>query len=215
MSGRCRLASAALALAACLLVLVTAAAVVGYGKASSPQPKTTPSQIGYHVQDENWGGSGNPYVYYRAVVQAGASHRQLLDVSAELVARAKQHGAFSRLWVFFYDYPELLWAGPSLGAVRYGPPAKTLADAGDYAIMTYSSYFTQRDWAQRPSHDEVTWWAYRRKLLSQARRHHHDLPSARLDRKTAEHFRLPVAMVRAAVDAVDAWVTPSPGYLPH
>lgn len=193
--------------------LLAIPAVFSGCEADQASQSASPSAVAYQILDKT-GSRLDSYatIYYYVLVPAGTNRDGLEDVAAEVVAQAKQGRPFSRLYISFYDFPELHehgYQGPPLGCVRYGGTAagRDPTAPGAYEEMTYTYRLSGRDWAKRPSQDDVTWAVYRLDLLRRAERQSKSLSAHQLDRRTSRHFGVTAVDVASAVQRVDAWVT--------
>jgi len=176
-------------------------------ESASPSPAT------YRILDKT-GSRLDSYatIYWYVLVPVGTNRDGLERIAAEVVTQAKQGRPFSRLYISFYDFPELhehAYRGPPLGCVRYGGTVagRDPTAPGEYEEMTYAYRLSCRDWAKRPSQDDVTWAVYHLDLLRRAERRGEGLSAHQLDRRTSRHFGATAAEVASAVKQVDAWVT--------
>jgi hypothetical protein len=152
-------------------------------------------------------------IYWSVLVPVGTDREGLERIAAQVVAEASRGRPFKRLYVSFYDFPELQgYRGPPLGCVRYAGNlgGRDPTAPGEYGEMTYEYRLSFRDWARRPSQDQVTWAVYRLALLRRAESRGGALSARQLDRQTGRHFGVTAADVTSAVRRVDAWTT-NPG----
>ncbi len=201
----------------CLLVLAALIAAFAAGCGPEPSRDQTPSAQGWRVLSRTESDAGgHRSLYYFVLVPPGCDRRGLESISREIVEQAKREKPFSRVWMQFYDYPELHdpgYGGPPLGYVRYGGATnpRSATEDGEYAEMTYAFRFAVPDWSERPSQRDVDLAVHLLQLWREAEAHGRRPSERRLIRKTAQHFGVTPSQVVAAVARVDAWVGPQRG----
>lgn len=182
----------------CVVLLGALAACGGGASATATQ---VPGYRVIHIE------AGPNHPLYQILVEPGITPDQLRAITQAVIQKAQGGRPFSLMWLTFYDYPQLApYAGPSLGWARFGPGSK-FAQSGEYNLMSLSTYFVAKDWAQRPSQAEVNAWAYWKQLYWRPG-HIADLTHGQLGRLVAKRFGMTVSQVYAAVRAVNAWTTP-------
>jgi hypothetical protein len=124
-------------------------------------PPATPSAVAYAIINEDKGSFDRLLV--DVVVKEPASVDQLKAIGHKLVEDAKARYKFRGLIIDFYDYPEFVGKGITLGKIIYAPRGEIAADMsvkpGDFAKMIYSYDLKKKDWSKRLTSDEVGIWA--------------------------------------------------------
>lgn len=200
----------------CLLMLAALIAAFVAGCGPEPQPTQTPGAAWRVLSRTESDAGGHRSLYYFVLVPPGCDGRELESISREIVEEAKREKPFSRVWMQFYDYPELHdpgYGGAPLGEARYGGARSPRAPTqdGEYSDMTYSFMFALPDWSERPSQRDIDLAVHLRQLRREAEAHARRPSERRLIRRTARHFGVTPAQVAAAAARVDAWVGPQRG----
>jgi len=202
------------------LVLSLLAAAVAFAAAgcahkvstSSVRQSRTPA---YEVLHVGRNPIGQPYywsVIYDVRVSPATSKDGMVAVSRELLAEAKSGKPFSRVYVLFYDYPEYrMWAGPTLGSVRYGATPGIQVKPGAYDQMTLESRFPTKEWSARPSGFDVRVWSGWEKRVTRQRTRVSARMGERISRAVAVRFGLTVAEVDAILSRCQKWSLPPLG----
>ena len=96
---------------------------------------------------------------YNVVVSEKVNVEQLKDIAQEVVEDAKQENEFNALVVGFYDYPEYVGYGFTLGKVTYAPEGDWVkADtvtSGQYSNMDYDYELLSKNWDKQLTADEI------------------------------------------------------------
>lgn len=100
---------------------------------------------------------------WHVVVEEPATSEQLELIAAEVIDQAKRREAFSALAVAFYDYPEFIGFGHTLGQTFYAPQGDwakaATVQAGSYGSMRMTHELREKDWSKRLTPGEVSIWS--------------------------------------------------------
>lgn len=108
---------------------------------------------------------------YNVVVLEQVSVEQLKDIAHEVVEDAKQKNEFNAVVIGFYDYPEYVGYGFTLGKVTYAPEcdwakADTVT-SGQYSNMDYDYELLSKNWDKQLTVDEIAIYSAWNKLYDE------------------------------------------------
>lgn len=96
---------------------------------------------------------------WEVVVNEPANIEQLKVVAIEVIELAKKDNDFNAIVIGFYDYPEFIGHGYTLGKVLYAPQGEwakaETVKTGQYDKMDYTYELRKKDWTKQLSPEEV------------------------------------------------------------
>jgi len=96
------------------------------------------------------------------VVTEECTPKQLEEVSKEIVEKTKAETPFNAISLGFYDYPEYIGRGYTLGSATYAPygdwSKAASVETGEYFKMSFDFDFKKKNWEYHLSADEVEIW---------------------------------------------------------
>jgi hypothetical protein len=112
--------------------------------------------------DENVSHGSARRISVHAVVAVPVTRQELEGLARDIAAQHRDGDGYQALVVFFYDYPHHINLGATLGQWRHVPYGEW-ARAGDVALGDYTAFqevseIKDKDWAQRPTAEEVDIW---------------------------------------------------------
>ena len=139
-----------------LIVLVIIGNIADDGE-TDKEVATTTYEV---VQKEDISFSNVKRFEWHIVVKEPVSIKQLEELSKQIVEEAKEEEEFNALSIGFYDYPEYVGYGYTLGKTEYAPEGDwSKADTvqtGEYDKMDYKFDLMEKDWSKQLTQDEVT-----------------------------------------------------------
>ena len=147
------------------------------------------------------------------LTEPGTSGDQLTQIAQLIADEVRLESPYQAWSVGFYDYPEYLGFGFVMGRVEFAPFGDWgLADQvelGDYSTFESKSFFREKDWAQRPTQDEVTIWRRWETVINELDPDltREDVLALEMEayEMVAEEFDLPVSDVEGAVQNAAFW----------
>lgn len=144
-----------------LLIVLVVGGIIGNSLDNESVDSKIAETISYDiVQKEDISFSNVKRFSWDIVVKEPISIKQFEELSKQIVEEAKDEEDFNALAVSFYDYPEYVGYGYTIGKTEYAPEGDwSKADtvqAGEYAKMDYTFDFMEKDWSKQLTQDEVT-----------------------------------------------------------
>lgn len=150
-----------------LAVLVVIAMIAGCGSDSNSstsaggEPAQTVNHMVAKIDDISMANAIR--LSYDVVVKEKASEEDLKVLAQYITEIAKQDKDFNALVISFYDYPEYIGKGYTLGKAEYAPQgewSKAMdVAAGDYSSFSYNYDLREKDWSAQLTPEEVEIWA--------------------------------------------------------
>lgn len=134
-----------------LAVAVTAGLLLVWQLLSTPEPR-----LAYTLEEIEYLNHGKLSLH--VVVDSPATPGNLQTVARQVVAKTlEQDREFSALEINFYDYPEFIGFGPTLGRAVYGPGGMWGVASQD--DMEFSWELKNKDWTLQLTPIEVEIWS--------------------------------------------------------
>lgn len=96
---------------------------------------------------------------YNVIIEEEYSEDQMKEIAVQIVEKAKKEKPFNAISLLFYDYPEYIGHGTVFGLANYAPNGDwgqaAEVETGDYSTMEYSFDLNAKDWANRPSPNDI------------------------------------------------------------
>lgn len=128
-------------------------------KAKSTGPKAVPYKV-EKVEDLPF--ANVKRFTWHVVVSEEATVAELKATAKKVVEEAKSEWPFNALSIMFYDHPESIGRGFTLGKSDFAPDGDwAKADSvrtGDYDAMSFTHELRKKDWGQRLTSDEIAIW---------------------------------------------------------
>ncbi|UNC91636.1 DUF4875 domain-containing protein [Candidatus Contubernalis alkaliaceticus] len=145
------------------LVLLLFSFCIGCGS-DTAEPEQEIKLVSYEVESiENISFGNVDRFTWHVIINEPATTEELKEVAKEVLEEAKAKEKFNALSIMFYDYPEYMGHGYTLGDAIFAPEGDwSKADSvrsGEYDKMSFSWKLRNKDWSQQLSPDEVKVWA--------------------------------------------------------
>lgn len=133
-------------------------------KAKAENKNETKSIVKYEVANiEDLSFANTVRLGYNVVVKEKASKEDLKNLAQHLVEKIKKDKKFNAVVIGFYDYPEYIGRGYTLGKAEYAPEgdwSKAMdVRTGDYSSFSYNYELKEKNWSAQLTPEEVKIWA--------------------------------------------------------
>jgi hypothetical protein len=96
------------------------------------------------------------------VISEPVDLEQIKSITEHIITSAKNESSFNAISIMYYDYPEYIGFGYTLGRIDYAPDGEwehaAKVTTGDYVTMEYNYDVKIKDWSKRLTPEEVAIW---------------------------------------------------------